>query len=82
MDSPDNQSVVLHSELGDSQNHLPGGNDHHAFGNDLKRRSADVSEIAQHQGGTYPLTASPGPSCDHRISADGLTGDADNKYDV
>jgi hypothetical protein len=91
MDSVDNQSFELRSELGDSQTHLPSdvvGKNHHASGNDpsMEHKSADpasygVSEIAQHQNGIYPLRASPGR--DHRISGDGSTrGDAANNDDI
>jgi hypothetical protein len=92
MDSLDNQSFVLRTELADSQHHLPSsdavGNNHHAPSNDpslMEHRSADpsfeVSEVAHQRGGTYPLTASPGR--DHRISGNELTGgDTTNNDDI
>jgi hypothetical protein len=77
MDSLDNQSFVLRSELGDSQTHLPSsdvvGNNHHAPGNDP---AYEVSEFAQHQGGT-PLTASPGRVHDELTGGDAANIDDD-----
>jgi hypothetical protein len=61
MDSFDNQSFILRSELADSQNHPPVvSNSDHARGNDSLKSADKVSEFAQHHGGTYPLTASLG----------------------
>jgi hypothetical protein len=80
MDSLNNQSFVLRSELADSQTHLSSsdviGNNHHTSGNNhslVKHKSADSAYVA-HQDGT--------PGRDHKISGDELTGgDAANMDD-